>query len=117
MHGVPQPPSVIFRHTRRAVDPPKAAVAPVVRAIKRSPDMRPRPRQHQPPAVLQGIIHRRADMLVLMVVHLPVYSSTASLGEKGAYRPAGFLLAVATAARIQRSTSLSPDPCPLFSVP
>jgi len=36
-----------------------------------SPDMGSRPGQHQPPPVLQGIVHRRTDVLVFVVIHPP----------------------------------------------
>ncbi len=86
IHSAPQPPGVILRHARRAENPPKTAIAPLVRTVQRAPDMCPWPRQDQPPAVFQGIVHRRTDMLVLVVVHPPTHSSMAGLGRKGRAR-------------------------------
>ena len=38
--------------------------------LKPPPNMGVRPSQHQPPAVLQGVVHRGADVLVLVIVHV-----------------------------------------------
>jgi len=90
IHSAAQPPGVILRHARRTKDSPKTTVAPLVRTVQRAPDVRPWPCQHQPPPTRNRIVHRCTDMLVLVVVHLPTYSTTADLGEKEAIVPIAF---------------------------
>jgi len=75
---------VPFWDTRRRVDGLVAAGTVVLRTVQLAPNVCPRPSQDQPPAVFQGVIHRRTDVLVPVLVHLSDYSSTTTLGEEEA---------------------------------
>ena len=69
IHGVSQVPGMILGYARRAENSPKTAVSPSLRTVERAPNVRPWAGQHQSPAVFQSVVHRRTNVLVLMIVH------------------------------------------------
>jgi hypothetical protein len=82
IHSAAQPPRVVLRHARRAENSPKTAVSPAMWTVQRAPDVRVRRCHFHPPPAGKGVVDRGADVLVLMLVHPPTYSSTAGSGRK-----------------------------------